>query len=421
MRTVTTERTTMGRATAGRAAAGRAATGRAATAAAAAALLLAACGGQLPPIDGDTPGSAGADGTAASVDLPACPAFDDPRTYDPPPEQQPDTDPSVTSGEMVDDLDVGGMEEPGREDVPEGAAPPAPMDPMSAAQQWGRTEAGEHFAGIWFDNDHGAAVIAFTDDLDRYAAEVRDRFGDAWWVVRAERSVAELTALSDAVGQVETSGAETGQPGSIIGWGPREDRGVVGIDVVGGDEQALADLAAQLDDPAYCFSVVDPPAEPNLDDDAAVRTLATVEGWRDGLEVERGALLEIAHDEASAQRLVEDNVPADLADGPEGEPWVDGRHGELADVDLGTHVIAVYTAGRSGSCPEWVADVTTGAHGVQVGTEVPSRGACTDDFNPYRTVVAVERDRLPTADELPADLDLGYDIDRGAVVAYPAG
>lgn len=313
------------------------------------------------------------------------------------------------------------MEDPGREDVPEGAAPPAPMDPMSAAQEWGRTEAAEHFAGIWFDNDHGAAVIAFSDDLDRYAAEVRERFGDPWWVVRAERSLQELTALSDAVADVDTVTEDTGQPGSIVGWGPREDRGVVGIDVVGGDDQALADLAAQLDDPAYCFSVIDPPAEPDLDDDAAVRTLATVEGWRDGLEVERGALLEIAHDQATAQRLIDDNVPGDLADGPEGEPWVDGRHGDLADVDLDTHVVAVYTAGRSGSCPEWVADVTTGADGVVVGTEVPTRGACTDDFNPYRTVVAVERDRLPAADELPADLDLGYDVDQAAVVAYPAG
>lgn len=391
------------------------------------ALLLAACGGEMPPIDGDTPSGSGTDGTAAAVDLPGCPDFDEPRTYDPPPEEQPDTDPSVTSSEMIDDLDVGedpasrdgGMEDPDREDVPDGAAPPAPMDPMSAAQEWGRTEAGEHFAGIWFDNDHGAAVIAFTDDVDRYAAEVRDRFGDPWWVVRAERSLAELTELADAVGQIETSGAETGQPGSLIGWGPREDRGVVGIDVVGGDDQALADLAAQLDDPAYCFEVIDPPTEPDLDDDAAVRTLATVEGWRDGLEPSQGALLEIAHDEEAAARLVDENVPAGLDAGPDGEPWQDGRHGDLADVDLSTHVVAVYSAGRSGSCPEWVADVSTGGEGVTVGTEVPSRGACTDDFNPYRTVLAIERDLLPSVDQLPTALDRGYDAVPDAVVAYP--
>lgn len=376
------------------------------------ALLVAACsGGELPGIDpgvdGTEPGDGNGSPTTAPLDLPACPAFDDPRDYSPPPAEQPETDAALTSSEPVEDTDLGE------------AAAPADPTPMSAAQRWAEAEAPEDFAGVWFDQDHGAAVIAFTDDLDRYAEEVRRRFGAGWWVVRAEHAAAELRDLTDAVGEVLPTDADGGQPGSIVSWGPREDRGVVGVEVVGGDDAALAELAASLDDPAYCFTVLDPPAPPDVQ--GPVRTLATVDGWRDGLEVPSGALLEIAFDDEAAQRLVTDNVPADLAAGPDGEPWVDGGHHDLADVDLATHVVAVYSAGRSGSCPEWVADVAGGDAGVAVTTEVPTRGACTDDFNPYRTVIVIDRDRLPTAEDLPAALDRGYDVVvDGAVVRYPS-
>ncbi len=384
------------------------------------ALLVAACGSvEMPPIDDNAPGAQGTDTNETGGDLPACPPFDAPRDYDPPPSQQPATDPRITSPELIEDLNVGEYVEDDREPVPEGAAPPADPTPISAAQRWATDNAGEHFAGVWFDGEHAAAVIAFTDDLDGYTAEIRDRFGDGWWVVHGERSIAELHDLADAVGEVTSDEVEPGQPGSIVGWGPREDRGVVGIDVVGGDDQALAALATQLDDPAYCFSVSDPPPVP--DPDGPVITLATVGGWRDGLEVEQGARLEIAHDEPTAQRLFDDNVPTDLGVAPTDEPWEDGRHGELADIDLDTHVVAVWSAGRSGSCPEWVNEVTTADDGVVISTAVPTAGGCTDDFNPYRTIIAVERDRLPTADQLPADLDLGYTIDQHAVVTYPAG
>lgn len=380
--------------------------------------LVMACGpGEMPPIE-DFPGSQGADTDAAGVDLPGCPSYDAPREYDPPPDQQPATDPTITTPELIEDLDVGDGLDDDREPVPEGAAPPADPTPISAAQRWASEHAGEHFAGVWFDNDHGAAVIAFTDDLDRYATEIRERFGDGWWVVDAERSAAELHALADAVGQA-TPDADPGLPGSIIGWGPREDRGVVGIDVVGGDDQALAALAAELDDPAYCFSIADPPPVPDLD--GPVTTLATVSGWRDGLEVERNALLEIAYDEQTAQRLFDDNVPTDLDAGPDREPWQDGRHGELADVDLDTHVLAVWSAGRSGSCPEWVREISTHDDGVVVTTAVPTAGGCTDDLNYYRTIIAVERELLPPEDQLPADLDHGPTIEHRAVIAYPTG
>lgn len=41
---------------------------------------------------------------------------------------------------------------------------------------------------------------------------------------------------------------------------------------------------------------------------------------------------------------------------------------------------------------------------------------CTDDYNPYRMVVTVDRDRLPNADELPAELD---GVPRGGARTWP--
>lgn len=406
-------------------------TGMQATSAVLAAMLVGCGGGQLPPID--EPPASGA--TGGDVDLAACPAFDEPRDDDPPPDEQPPTDPALTSPELIEDLDVGDEPppdgEPGspgsaqdtaeEEETPPGAAPPAPQSPMSAARAWAQREAPDAFAGVWFDNDHGAAVIAFTDDVDRYAQEIRSRFGDGWWVVAGDRSHRELERRLDALTDAEfgrIAPADQGRPGTVVGAGLREDRQLVSIDVVGGDDAALAELAARYDDPAYCFAVIDPPPEP--DADGPVRTLATVAGWRDDLEVPRGALLEIAFEEETARRLVADNVPTDLPAGPDDEPWEDGRHDDLDDVDLATHVVAVYSAGRSGSCPEWVAEVSTHGDGVVVGTAVPTRGGCTYDFNPYRTVIAIERDQVPQPEALPAARDLGYDVDPDAVVVYPS-
>lgn len=64
----------------------------------------------------------------------------------------------------------------------------------------------------------------------------------------------------------------------------------------------------------------------------------------------------------------------------------------------------VWSSGESGSCPGWLADVRTDTDGT-VHLERDSAGGpiCTGDYNPYRMMLAVDRDRLPPRDALPTD------------------
>src|SRR5690625_7092225 len=79
----------------------------------------------------------------------------------------------------------------------------------------------------------------------------------------------------------------------------------------------------------------------------SVETLAKLDGWRDGPGYEGPfAVLEIAYDDDTAAMLWEDNVGAGQA-----------AHDGLAEVDLSRQVVALYSSGESGSCPEAVHDV----------------------------------------------------------------
>jgi hypothetical protein len=81
-------------------------------------------------------------------------------------------------------------------------------------------------------------------------------------------------------------------------------------------------------------------------------------------------------------------------------------------------VVVVWSSGESGSCPEWLADVEHSNDTIVVERE-RSGGMCTDDYNPYRVVLAVHRERLPSADELPsAQLD---GVPDGEARIYPLG
>lgn len=387
------------------------------------ALLASACGSSdVPTVDpgrGAAPDEPDSDGSgsdeAATVvaDLPACVPWDAPREYTPPPEEQPPTDPAITSPEHFEDIAIAyGEDVP---DHPDGAS--TEMAAWEAATTWAQREAPDHFVGTWIDPEHHAAVIAFTDDVERYAEEVRDRFGAGWWVVEAPFSEAELEAAHEQV--MEAMGA-TGlptPPGAITSSGTSPDRGQVFVEVVGGDDQILADLAAELDHPAICFDVLPPPPEP--DDDGPVRTLATVEGWREALEGESDiyARLEIAYDRETGEQAFADNVPDDLPAG-DGDPWEDGLHADLGTVDWDREVIAVYTGGRSGSCPEWVTGVLVEAESVRLEMGSPSQGVCTSDYNGFRTVVAIDRGRVPEPDALPMPANDGFPETRD-VVLYP--
>lgn len=119
---------------------------------------------------------------ALSVEDRRCPAWDDPVVYSPPPEEQPEPDPGITTAAPAADLLTGA--EP-VDDLAVTTEEPRPGDGAAAseaARQWAQREARDHFAGVWMDQDHQAAVIAFTADVEAYAAQVRDRFGAGWWV-----------------------------------------------------------------------------------------------------------------------------------------------------------------------------------------------------------------------------------------------
>jgi hypothetical protein len=90
----------------------------------------------------------------------------------------------------------------------------------------------------------------------------------------------------------------------------------------------------------------------------------------------------------------------------------------LNDVDWDRQALVLWRSGESGSCPETLVDVDVVDGAVRVATERDTgpNMACTDDYNPYRMVAAVDRDRLPDADALPADLD---GVPDGQARAWP--
>ncbi|WP_129336806.1 hypothetical protein [Cellulomonas endophytica] len=148
--------------------------------------------------------------------------------------------------------------------------------------------------------------------------------------------------------------------------------------------------------------------------DRAVPTLAKLEGHAPELRLPADAFaaLEIAYDESTALQLWvlsrADDLPA--ADGDPDEP---GRYGSLADVDFDSHVVALWSSGQSGTCPSWLASVEGDPDGVTLREADLVSGGCTEDYVPYRSVVAVPRDRLPEVGSADATGD-------ARLLAYPA-
>jgi len=158
-----------------------------------------------------------------------------------------------------------------------------------------------------------------------------------------------------------------------------------------------------------------------------ITVLAKADGWSPSLETadERFgayfAVLEIAYDEDAARAAWEATVPADLAE-RSGRPREAGRYGSLDDVDLDAQVLVVFSGGQSGACPGWLSDVSgdDGAVVLEEGRHMPGNG-CTDDYNAYRVVMAVDRDKVPPVDELPTeDVLVDGKALRGLVTSYPA-
>ncbi len=156
-----------------------------------------------------------------------------------------------------------------------------------------------------------------------------------------------------------------------------------------------------------------------------VTVLAKADGWRDALSTDESmggyyAIAEVAYDEESARTAWRDAVPADLPE-REGEPRESGRYGDVEAIDFDRQVLVVYSSGQSGACPGWLADIAVDDGTVEFieGRHMPGDG-CTDDYNAYRLVLAVDRDRLPPSGDLPTEQVLvdGNDL-AGLVVAYP--
>ena len=197
----------------------------------AAALLLAACAGE-PSVPPTEDGPLGGDGSASGPVV-ACEELE--HTYDPPPEEQPRIDPSPV-------------------DEPVGADA---GDVMNDARRWAQREAPEHFAGVWLDGEAGGPAIAFTDDVDAYADEIRERFGEHWWVVHAARSEAELIELQGHIveEEMDDGGISEYSSGTVTTVGLATLLNRVSIGVLEPDEARLAELGERYGADRICVEV----------------------------------------------------------------------------------------------------------------------------------------------------------------------
>ena len=292
-------------------------------------------------------------------------------------------------------------------------------------QRWAQTHAADAYAGLWLDHRAGGALtMAFTRDVAEHRRAIHERFSADIRVVAVEHS---LTALEQVEQQVSADlRAQAGDateeqrlfppPGTLTTVGIDVLRNRVGVGVVAGDEAALADLSVRYGAERICLERHDPP--PDLDPAGPVVPLAKADGWRDDLDIDAyHALIEIAYERDTAERAWTDNVPAELPQRA-GLPARVGVYATLNEVDFARQAVVVWTAGQSGSCPQWLADLRTRADGtVRLDTAAAGGGVCTDDYNPYRMLLAVDRDRLPDPAALPTTS--GEDIPDALVRAYP--
>lgn len=127
--------------------------------------------------------------------------------------------------------------------------------------------------------------------------------------------------------------------------------------------------------------------------DDTVAVLADVEGWDPGLEElladevwPENAVLEIAYDEAAVEQLLDLAVPV-------GE---DAGRGDGEVVDLDREVLALWSSGQSGTCPETVRSVRRSGDLVVLTVDLDGRKSdCQDDWHPYREIMVLDRAQVP--------------------------
>lgn len=202
----------------------------------------------------------------------------------------------------------------------------------------------------------------------------------------------------------------------------RRAGGLIGIAVVVGAAVLAATLATE-DSRNLTPEVADAPEggdRPPMSeiDEGAVAVLLKENDWREDpprslVEEEYMRLLEIAYDAETGQRLWDDN-------GPQSSPGDDTDGSDLPyDIDYSHQALVVWSSGESGSCPETLEGIITdesGAVTVEL-TQPEPHASCTEDFNRYRVVAAVNLDSVPHL-ENRSDASVA-DPPRAAVVPYP--
>lgn len=158
-------------------------------------------------------------------------------------------------------------------------------------------------------------------------------------------------------------------------------------------------------------------------DSGGLEALAKVDGWREGFAPppDTFAVLEVAYDAETAQRMWDQNVSADLPE-RSGDPREPGRYGDLADVDLDRQAVALWSGGESGSCPGWVSNIELEDGAVVVTEDADDPRGCSDDYNPFRVLVVVDRSELPEPEVLSttgATTSSPYVATKVLLAAYP--
>jgi hypothetical protein len=316
------------------------------------------------------------------------------------------TEPTGTTAEPIRDASM-------PEDERDGAGAPPPSL-AAEIEAWAQREAADSFAGVWIDHDLGGYAVAFATDVDRYAAEVRERFHPGLAVAEANHAYAELRDIQERIWQEETGRFD--EPGAIRSIGASVMINRTGVGIFDPDDERLAELSDTYGATAICFEIEEPPRPPG----EAVETLAKASGWRDALVDELAtpfAVLEVAYDRETAEAAWRDNVPGDLGARDDELPAGPGVYGDLDQVDFDRQAVVVWSSGESG-CPEWLTDIDTVDGVIHIERDATA-DECPAIYLAYRLVLAVDRDRLPTPDELPSVRLEG--VPDGEVRVYPRG
>jgi hypothetical protein len=142
------------------------------------------------------------------------------------------------------------------------AAPPAPRPSPEPAtpdasdvQAWADANAPDTFAGLWLTSERPQRlVIAFTDEVEAHAQQLRADLGISPIAVRHAHSVRALDAIQDEIVADLLSVAPGAAPARIIAVYTSVQINRVAVQLLGDGDQARADLHARYGD-AVCVEV----------------------------------------------------------------------------------------------------------------------------------------------------------------------